>query len=586
MKGSVYNSGKIQFSIETVLMLRGKQEGYIIKINGKTMRLSQEKCFSYFKDNNYECTNAVLVNNKYIRGKQISLKKREIIVKQPVSKLINVYKTESNQAIQSGIFANCELSGALYQQSFSVFKTHRYIYSVLKRMITCWENADITNKNIHHAVVLSGVRRIGKTTVLQQLYNELANSVFIDGSELKGDIFEYLRGTLADSDVKYIFIDEVCKLSKDSQNSLISYIKCGSDDKFFILTGSVPYLVDDIADAICSCKQIRMQSIMYIERLAWENGVSLREAIKYSSNEKFLKWVKSGEIKADMDLKYIKGVVSDTAFSYSRHNTNLAKEIFGDRYSEKLLRMMYEYVMACQMLYINETKKGSRFPDTDILQKIQMLRKSLNELKNSLPVKSIRAFCYMLENAYLVHRVSIYDETDSETLRSIESEYYVPAYVFEYPQLLRGVVCAAISGGTLDLWVEYCLLIKASHYYFNVGKYRFTDGTEEVDIVYTLEDIDFTNKCMIEVKNRPERRTKFSKYAGVQMTGIQEFVISCSDQEFQEIQFQSDKFNRVFRMRNDVIVLLLELAFMEKSGVDYYKANLLSELYEKYFNFE
>ena len=204
MKGSVYNSGKIQFSIETVLMLRGKQEGYIIKINGKTMRLSQEKCFSYFKDNNYECTNAVLVNNKYIRGKQISLKKREIIVKQPVSKLINVYKTESNQAIQSGIFANCELSGALYQQSFSVFKTHRYIYSVLKRMITCWENADITNKNIHHAVVLSGVRRIGKTTVLQQLYNELANSVFIDGSELKGDIFEYLRGTLADSDRKSV----------------------------------------------------------------------------------------------------------------------------------------------------------------------------------------------------------------------------------------------------------------------------------------------------------------------------------------------------------------------------------------------
>ena len=96
-------------------------------------------------------------------------------------------------------------------------------------------------------------------------------------------------------------------------------------------------------------------------------------------------------------------------------------------------------------------------------------------------------------------------------------------------------------------------------------------------------DIDFTNKCMIEVKNRPERRTKFSKYAGVRMTGIQEFVISYSDQEFQEVQFQNDKFNRVFRMRNDVIVLLLELAFMEKSGVDYYKASLLSELYSKFF---
>ena len=35
MKNSVCNSGKIQFSVKTVLMLQGKQEGYIIKINGK-----------------------------------------------------------------------------------------------------------------------------------------------------------------------------------------------------------------------------------------------------------------------------------------------------------------------------------------------------------------------------------------------------------------------------------------------------------------------------------------------------------------------------------------------------------------------
>ena len=76
MKGSVCNSGKIQFSVKTVLMLQGKQAGYIIKINGRTERLSPEKCFSYFRDNNYECTNAVLVNNKYIRGKQTSLNKR------------------------------------------------------------------------------------------------------------------------------------------------------------------------------------------------------------------------------------------------------------------------------------------------------------------------------------------------------------------------------------------------------------------------------------------------------------------------------------------------------------------------------
>ena len=507
----------------------------------------------------------------------------------------------SSSSVQNGVFANCELDKTLYQRDFKVFKTRRYIFDVLKRMIACWEKADITNKNMYHAVALSGVRRIGKTTVLQQLYNELPQSVFIDGSRVDGDIFEYLWSILARSDIKFVFIDEVCKLSKDSQNSLISYIKSGSNDKFFVLTGSVPYLVEDIADAICSCSQVRMQSIMYVERLAWENGVSLKKAIKYTSNEKFVQWVQSGEIKADSSLDYIRGVVSDTASSYSRHQTNLAKEIFGERGSRKTLSMMYKYVMSCQMLYISESKRGSTFPDVDnidvisgdveILRKIQTLRKSLNNLKNSLPVSSIKAFCVMLENAHLAHRVSIYDETDSETLRSIESEYYVPAYVFEYPQLLQEVVDAEIGGETLDLWVEYCLLIKASHYYFNVGKYRITNGTEEVDIVYSLEDTDFINKCMLEVKNRPEKQTKFKKYANIQMSGIQEFVISCTDQEYREIKFQDDKFseekrkkfNRVFRMRNDIIVILLELAFIEKSGVSDYRASLLSELYEKYW---
>lgn len=453
---SVYN--KIPFSIDMVLTLQGKQVSYIVNVNGRSKRVSPEECFSYFKNTNYVCTNATLVSKadvKYVRSKpNMTLSKREI-AKQPElrkqAKGVSEVKNADNVwAIQDGVFANCRLEGALYQRDFQVFRTHRYVYNVLKRMITCWEQADITNKNIHHAVALSGVRRIGKTTVLQQLYNELSNVVYIDGSQLKGDIFRYLWGILAKSDVKYILIDEVCKLSKEAQDSLVAYIKSGSNDKFFILMGSVPYLVEEMADAICSCKQLRMQSIMYIERLAWGNGVSLKEAIKYTSNEKFLQWVKSGEIKANSDLDYIKGVVFDTASSYSRYNQGLAKTIFGNRYSGKVLRMMYNYVMTCQMLYINDAKRGSSFPDIDridvnsddiaILQKIQTLRKSLNRLKNSLPVSSIKAFCIMLENAHLAHRVSIYDETDSEVLRSIESEYYVPAYVFEYPQLLKGVV--------------------------------------------------------------------------------------------------------------------------------------------------
>ena len=60
------------FSVDVIYYHRGVQYAYDIMVMGsKELRVSKEECFSLFKK--YECSNAVLVNNSYVRGRDTKL---------------------------------------------------------------------------------------------------------------------------------------------------------------------------------------------------------------------------------------------------------------------------------------------------------------------------------------------------------------------------------------------------------------------------------------------------------------------------------------------------------------------------------
>lgn len=567
------------FKVDTIYVKDNEQVAFDIRILVDSVeykqRFTKEQCFKLFAEN--ECENAEIIDG-CVHGLNCCLPE--------------VHRLSEER----GVYSKSQyLFTAL--QSFKVPTTKRFVYNALLSKIRKWKKSD--EKTANHAFAISGVRRIGKTTVLQQLYNFLPDSVYVDGSVFNSDMFDFIN-KIRNSDTKYILIDEICKISLEELQPLISFVKCGSDNIFFVFTGSVPSVVEEIASAILDCNVIDLQPILYIERLQWKfRTISFEEAVKKSTNDMFMEWLKTSNLYCNREeaLKYVKGIVSDTMVSYTKFGYNNVLDKFLSRKGTSLnsVSELFYYVIACQFIYIAES--SGKYVDApvfsianDFTGIAKTCRKRVNAIKAKYSNNAIQAFCEVLEGSKLARRIDLYTEDNNASLKRLVDDYYVPAYLFEFPQLFSYVLGEDVSGNLLDLWVEYCILMKASYYYYNVGKYRVGDASFEVDIVYNYSEFDFDNKGIIEVKNRPERNSKLSGYSGIDIYNVSEFVLSCNDNAFREVNFSrngvsSEKFrtfDKVFRMRNDIIVLLLELAYINNVYEHRDVSMTLYDLYKKY----
>lgn len=287
------------FKVDTIYVKDNEQVAFDIRILVDSVeykqRLTKEQCFKLFAEN--ECENAEIIDG-CVHG-------------------LNCCLSEVHRPFEErGIYSKSPyLFTAL--QFFKVPTTKRFVYNALLSKIRKWKKSD--EKTANHAFAISGVRRIGKTTVLQQLYNFLPDSVYVDGSVFNSDMFDFIN-KIRNSNTKYILIDEICKISLEELQPLISFVKCGSDDIFFVFTGSVPSVVEEIASAILDCNVIELQPILYIERLQWKfRTISFEEAVKKSTNDMFMEWLKTSNLYCNREeaLKYVKGIVSDTMVSYT-----------------------------------------------------------------------------------------------------------------------------------------------------------------------------------------------------------------------------------------------------------------------------
>ncbi len=568
------------FRVDTIYIQDNEQVAFDISILIYSVeykqRLTKWQCFKLFAEN--ECENAEIIG-ECVNGLNCCLPE--------------VHR----QSEERGIYSK-SLSIFTELQSFKVPTTKRFVYNALLSKIRKWKKSD--EKTANHAFAISGVRRIGKTTVLQQLYNFLPNSVYVDGAVFNSDMFDFIY-KVRNSNIQYVLIDEICKISLEELQPLISFVKCGSDNIFFVFTGSVPSVVEEIASSILDCNVIDLQPILYIERLQWHyKTISFEEAIQKSTSDTFIEWLKTSNLYCSREeaLKYVKGIVSDTMVSYTKFGYNNVLDRFLSQRGTSLdsVSELFYYVIACQFIYIAESSgKYADAPVFSIANDFTGIAKTCRKRVNAIKVKysnsAIKAFCEVLEGAKLARRIDLYTEVNNESLKKVVDDYYVPAYLFEFPQLFRYVLDADISGNLFDLWVEYCILMKASYYYYNVGKYRVGDASFEVDVVYNYSEFEFENKGIIEVKNRPERNSKLSSYAGIDMNNVSEFVLSCNDgYGFREVNIDSNgvssdrfrKFGKVCRLRNDIIVLLLELAYINNVYEHKDVSMTLSELYKKY----
>lgn len=533
--------------------------------------------------------------------------------------MMNICSADSSQSVQrahgmqSDIYSNkpLELFGYHYTSHLDTFESKRYMLDVIEYKFSMWEKEQSAAKrNKIHAIALSGIRRIGKTTILQQMYNSHSDAIYIS-CDYNTDLRSILL-CVKKAGIHLVLIDEACKLSESALSFLVSFVKSGSFNLFFVFTGSVASIIDDTAYKILDCDILNLPSITYMESLSWKSNTDVMNLLDKTRPELFDKWVLDGDFRSKgASIQYIQGVVIDTYDSYKKKRDYRSKceskFVLGAHENSiqngSMIRAFFEYVVLCQWIYIhgNLRKKGVSKPENIPLEvdmnnydadKFQERFNSVYKLVNKYPRSLLVSFCRMLEEARLVERVDMYTELDNEELHKLTDELGVYCYVFEYPQMIYSLFNISLSSDIIDRLVELLILRRASYYYHNVGKYRTSDGTSEVDIIYNFDDFCTSDKGVIEVKHRPEKSVKLGKYADLNLKHIKEFTLSCSHgSSFREILFDLDSnadakkllFNRAYRVRNDLIVLLLEYGYMLKCyGLHDDRDRTLQELYDLY----
>lgn len=472
--------------------------------------------------------------------------------------------------------------------------TKRYAYDAIVTIVDNWlhRTASIVDDN---CVSLVGLRRIGKTTLLKQLCSYYKDRVvYIDGSEFNDDIGELYWDTKFKSH-DIVCIDEVCKLSSDNKAELISLVKNGFKDKFFILTGSTPVVVRQIGDSICDGFTIEMPPITYAEHLMWKHEVSLSKVFKVSDYTQFITNITASQLTNEKVIDYLSGIVADSYDSYyNRCKSRFPKIMEHLRYHNDI-NLFFTYVASCQLLHQITYKSGIKIDanfkivaDKTMLSKEQdtLLRERISYLKNfktKVDPELITEFCLMLQDAGLLHEVREYTTVQDDIIQ----KEFIPVYLFEMPQIIMNYYQqAAICKDLQADWVEHTILNAIARVYNTAGKYRTYTGDVEVDCVYGVTDIWRNKHCIIEVKDRPSSNIKLKPYNLMNLSNIQEFVITTNNVVYEKLN--KLKYDNACFMRGDLLLLLFEVYYLETNGLPtgYEKIPTATELFDKYIKYD
>ena len=148
-----------------------------------------------------------------------------------------------------------------------VLKTKRFLYDVMTTRLNKLDAYAARNNDAYEdsATAILGVRQIGKTVLLKQLYNVAPDiSEYRDCTGMPSDFdFDgYLR-KLLDSGVKRLFLDEVCKIQRDSLADLIRFIKDACAFMSVTFTGSTNHNWKPQPDLLAELESSKNDNFIY-----------------------------------------------------------------------------------------------------------------------------------------------------------------------------------------------------------------------------------------------------------------------------------------------------------------------------------
>ncbi len=315
--------------------------------------------------------------------------------------------------------------------------------------------------------VVTGLRRSGKSTLLQMFRDELIKDnvseeqiQYINFELMKYDairnykqLYELVVANIKQGQKNYLFFDEIQQV--DGWEKAVNSLTLEFDTDIYV-TGSNAYLLSSELATLISGRYVEIKMLP----LSFKEYYSFYKDDKRSKQELFDEYLKFGGLPQLLSLPQDEKTLS--AFLSSIYDTVILKDVIGRNKLKDvdLLKRVFAFVCG-NVGSITSTNSMAKYIANEA------------KLDSALRPATIGNILDMLENAFIIYRADRYDVKGKEVLKSLE-KYYVADTGLKN----------TIVGYNLDNYghaienVIYLELIRRGYKVY-VGK----TGTKEIDFV-------------------------------------------------------------------------------------------------------
>ena len=354
-------------------------------------------------------------------------------------------------------------------------------------------------------IVITGMRRVGKTTLVKQLLKEIesTNKVYIDFQQVENrELFNNKnfdnillelknRGVLDINQKMYIVMDEI-QLVPDLPG-VIKYLYDHHNIKF-IVTGSSSYYMKNLFTESLSGRKIifELYPLTFGEFLDFRN-IKHQDSDNFTTTTISTAGYETFRILYDEFIEY--GGFPDVALAPS---IEMKKDMLKD--------IINSYINIDVEILSDFKKKDDFYKLVKVLAERVGSRIDYNKLSNIVGITSITLKNYLkfLEDTYLISRISVFTKSKEKEITKAQKLYFIDTGIAN--------ILADLSGGSK---FENTIFNQLKHY-GEVRYYALKTG-REIDFVLKREGED---PIALEVKETPtsfdsESLQKIARVAGI-----------------------------------------------------------------------
>lgn len=213
-------------------------------------------------------------------------------------------------------------------------------------------------------LVLIGMRRVGKTTILKQLSKKYDNSIYINCVD--SDEFDIAKAL--DKKPNLFLLDEFTHIERYEKIAEEIYETIDFNTKV-IITGSSPIHLSRLAKGKIGggrTKIIKIPPILFIEYLYFTNKIASYKDLDNVSNEWFLDYLLLKDLKEDLDITMTDEYIDDIYYenkSSNKHSYLGTSKVYIDKESLLAVRSVFAYKLSSMIS--NDNLKQLKIGDNE-----------------------------------------------------------------------------------------------------------------------------------------------------------------------------------------------------------------------------